>query len=135
MSRTPDDAQLAHYERKLAYEIDSWDLWDALRRGDKVVVVDARSAEAYAQEHIPGALNLPHRMMASETTQHLDPEALYVCYCDGIGCNASTKGALNLTRLGFRVKELMGGLDWWKRDGYATEGLGAREGKPIVCGC
>ena len=48
-------------------------------------------------------------------------ENIIVTYCDGIGCNASTKGALNMTRLGFRVKELMGGLDWWKRDGHPTE--------------
>lgn len=46
---------------------------------------------------------------------------MVVTYCDGIGCNASTKGALNMTKLGFRVKELMGGLEWWERDGYATE--------------
>ncbi|MYE89111.1 rhodanese-like domain-containing protein, partial [Candidatus Poribacteria bacterium] len=45
----------------------------------------------------------------------------YVTFCVGIGRNASTKGALNMARLGFRVKELMGGLDWWKRDGYPTE--------------
>jgi hypothetical protein len=29
----------------------------------------------------------------------------------------STKGADNLARLGFNVKELLGGLNWWKRDG------------------
>jgi len=29
---------------------------------------------------------------------------------------------LNLARLGFRVKELMGGLIWWKQDGYETGG-------------
>ncbi len=36
-------------------------------------------------------------------------------------CGASTKGALNMSRLGFHAKELMGGLGWWKRDGYKTE--------------
>ena len=56
-------------------------------------------------------------------------------YCDGIGCNASTKGALNLTRLGFRVKELLGGLDWWKRDGYPTEGEAGQQGDDTACGC
>ncbi len=45
-----------------------------------------------------------------------------VTYCDGIGCNASTKGALTMARLDFRVKELIGGLEWWKRDGHPTEG-------------
>ncbi len=29
----------------------------------------------------------------------------------------------------------MGGLDWWKRDGYATEGHEARAGTEIACGC
>ena len=72
-------------------------------------------------EHIPGAVSIPHREMNPKATAHLDGEALFVTYCDGIGCNASTKGALNMTRLGFRVKELMGGLDWWKRDGHPTE--------------
>jgi hypothetical protein len=38
----------------------------------------------------------------------------------GIGCNGSTKGALKMTELGFRTKELIGGLDWWKRDDHPT---------------
>jgi len=54
--------------------------------------------------------------MNEETTKGFDRMALVVTYCDGIGCNASTKGALNMARLGFRVKEPIGGLDWWKRD-------------------
>ena len=29
----------------------------------------------------------------------------------------------------------MGGLDWWKRDGHATEGDEARVGTEIACGC
>ena len=56
-------------------------------------------------------------------------------YCDGIGCNASTKGALNMAKLGFQVKELIGGLDWWKRDGYETEGKQGIPGTEITCGC
>ncbi len=127
--------QIAHYENKLKYETDSYDLWESITLGKDVIVVDARSEEAYAERHIPGAVNIPHRTMDPETTGHLDNNALYVTYCDGIGCNASTKGALNMARLGFNVKELMGGLDWWMRDGYETEGLKATEGKALVCGC
>ena len=113
--------QIQHYENKLRYETDSWDLNEAIQNGEQVVVIDARSPEAFAEGHIPGAINLPHRTMNADSTAHLDRDALYVTYCDGIGCNASTKGALNMARLGFRVKELMGGLDWWKRDGYPIE--------------
>lgn len=129
-----DSDQLRHYADKLAYEIDAWDLKVALDRGEKVIVIDARSPEAFTAGHIPGALSLPHRTMSEATTAALDRAALVVTYCDGIGCNASTKGALNMTKLGFRVKELMGGLDWWKRDGHPTEGQAAKPGSP-ACGC
>ena len=112
---------IQHYKDKLRYETDSWDLNEAIQNDDRVVVIDARSPEAFAEGHIPGAVNFPHRTMNEDSTANLDRDALYVAYCDGIGCNASTKGALNMTRLGFRVKELMGGLDWWKRDGYPIE--------------
>lgn len=128
------DEQLKHYENKLAYETDSWDLKVALESGENVIVVDARSAEAYQQEHIPGAINIPHRTMSDESTSNLDRTALVVTYCDGIGCNASTKGALNMARLGFRVKELIGGLDWWKRDGHSTAS-GSATKQTTGCGC
>lgn len=116
--------QLGHYENKLAFETDSWDVKLALEAKENIVVIDARSPEAYLKEHIPGSINIPHRKMTPDTTRSIDKSALVVTYCDGIGCNASTKGALNMTRLGFRVKELIGGLDWWKRDGHKTD-----------CGC
>ena len=38
------------------------------------------------------------------------------------------KAALKLLTLGFQVRELIGGLDWWKRDGYATHGEEGRAG-------
>ena len=94
-----------------------------------MIVVDVRSKEAYDTEHLPTAINIPHKTMSELTTNHLDKSKSYVTYCDGIGCNASTKGALQLTKLGFQTKELLGGLDWWKRDGYATGGEQKKEGK------
>ena len=115
------NAATEYFCNKLAFETDAWDLNEMLRAGENVVVIDARSATAFAQEHIPGAVSFPHRTMNSDSTGHLDRDTLYVTYCDGVGCNASTKGALKLAELGFPVKELIGGIDWWKRDGYPTE--------------
>ena len=130
------EAQIKHYENKLAFEMDPSDLFDALNNGEKVVVIDARKAFGYEAEHIPTAINLPHREMTVESTQHLDKHILYVTYCDGIGCNASTRGALNMAKLGFKVKELIGGIEWWKVDGYATEGTNAKQaGLKIECAC
>ena len=124
--------QLAHYQNKLAYEMDSWDVFAALQAGEQLVVVDGRGSSAYEKEHIPGSINIPHKEMCVYTTESLDKTKTYVCYCDGIGCNASTKAALKLLTLGFNVRELMGGLDWWKRDGYATAGAEGRPGTELT---
>jgi rhodanese-related sulfurtransferase len=130
------DAQIKHYENKLAFEMDPSDLFDALNEGTNVIAVDARRFFGYEAEHIPTAINIPHREMNEASTKHLDKDLIYVTYCDGIGCNASTKGALNMTKLGFKVKELIGGLEWWKLDGYATEGSKASaQGEKINCAC
>ncbi|WP_282692525.1 rhodanese-like domain-containing protein [Streptomyces sp. CC208A] len=128
--------QLAYYQAKLAYETDSADLRDALASGQDIVVVDGRSSEAYAAEHIPGAVSIPHRSISQESLAGLSKAPLYVTYCDGIGCNASTKTAIKLATAGFRVKELIGGLDWWKRDGHPTEGHAApAHAHHTGCGC
>jgi len=128
--------QIKHYEDKLAFEMDASDLFEALNNGEKIVAIDARKSVGYEAEHIPNAINIPHRDMNEETTKQLDKDTLYVTYCDGIGCNASTKGALNMSRLGFKVKELIGGIEWWRFDGYATEGAKAVSGgEKIQCNC
>lgn len=128
--------QLRHYQARLAFEMDSADLFAALQSGDRpITIVDGRVAAAYEAERIPGAINVPHRDISAARTADLDPAALHVCYCDGIGCNASTKTALKPLTLGFDVRELIGGLDWWVRDGYATQGTGGRDGAGAGCGC
>jgi rhodanese-related sulfurtransferase len=130
------DAQVKHYMNKLAFEMDPSDLFDALNKGEAIVPLDARKPVGFANEHIPGAINIPHREINESNTNHLDRNKTYVVYCDGIGCNASTKGAMNMTRLGFKVKELMGGIEWWKFDGYATEGSNAQKsGLKVECAC
>jgi rhodanese-related sulfurtransferase len=111
---------MKYYANKLHYETDASDLYEALKKGEKIIVLDTRKPAAFDTEHIPGAVNIPHREMNEELTQKLDKAFLYITYCDGIGCNASTKGAFTMAQLGFRVKELIGGLEWWKKEGYAT---------------
>lgn len=112
----------AGLREKLAYYADAWDVAQDLAAGiTEIVVVDVRSPEQYRDGHIVGALSFPHRIMTSETLAALDSEKVYITYCDGIGCNGSTKGAWKLAAAGFQVKELIGGLDFWRRDNHPIE--------------
>ncbi|MCV2356859.1 rhodanese-like domain-containing protein [Paucibacter sp. B2R-40] len=125
---------------KLNYHADAWDVAEDLSAGvDAIVVVDTRAEAHYAAGHVPGAVNLPHRLMDAASTATLDRSKTYICYCDGIGCNGSTKGAYKLASLGFKVKEMLGGLDFWKRDGHpvatGSEPGSLRGAALIVCAC
>ncbi len=64
--------QLDHNQSKLAYEMDSWDLYEAVGWGEPITVIDGRSAQAYARAHIPGATSLPHREICLDSTKSLD---------------------------------------------------------------
>ncbi len=114
---------LKHFQSKLNMETDAWDVKTDMERGrSDFIVIDVRSRADFEARRIAGAISLPHRSMNAETTAHLPQEKLMVTYCWGPGCNASTKGALRLAELGFRVKELIGGLEYWVREGGALEG-------------
>ena len=113
--------QTDFFSAKLQFEIDACDLNKAGREnGNIYVIVDARSKRAYDMEHIKGAISLPYALMNEEAVKHLDKSKIFVTYCDGLGCNASTKGALKLSELNFKVKELIGGIESWKIEGNET---------------
>ena len=137
---TPQQS-LDYLQAKLAYYTDAWDLAEDLaRQAPEIVVIDARAPEAYRAGHICGAINFPHRGMDVTTTARLDCNKVFVTYCDGIGCNGSTKAAWKLASLGFQVKELIGGLDFWKRDGHPltwgdTPGEWPVAATKASCGC
>ena len=112
-----------HFADKLAVETDASDVHSDLERGvDGFVVVDARSPEDYARCHIPGAISLPHRSITGDTKAALPKGKLIVTYCWGPGCNAANKAAVRLSALGFQVKEMIGGIEYWRKEGYRIEG-------------
>lgn len=113
----------ARFEAKLALETDPFDVKSDLERGcEEILVVDTRPRDAYEACRIPGAISLPHREIRDETTEHLPRDRTLVTYCWGPACNASTKGAARLASLGFRVKEMIGGIEYWREEGFRVEG-------------
>ena len=118
----PKDAAI-HFQSKLTLETDAWDLITDIERGrSDFVVIDTRSPAEFEARRIAGAINLPYRSMTAETTAHLPKDKVMVTYCNHPACNASTKGALKLASLGFRVKEFGGGLEYFIKEGGKVEG-------------
>ncbi|GAC1637120.1 MAG: rhodanese-like domain-containing protein [Ktedonobacteraceae bacterium] len=127
----PEDAQ-HHFLAKLSVETDVSDVQLDLQRGqNSFLLIDARSTSDFAQSHLPGAISLPYRSINAESTTHLSKEQLIVVYCWSPACNAATKAAARLGALGFQVKEMLGGIEYWQREGGMVEET-SEEQTPLI---
>nr|WP_245237948.1 hypothetical protein [Paenibacillus etheri] len=43
-------------------------------------------------------------------------------YCWGPACNGASQAATKLAAQGFRVKEMLGGIEYWRKEGGNLEG-------------
>ena len=142
-STAPADAAV-HFARRLAVETDVSDVHAALESGvPGFVLLDTRSAAAWEQGHVPGAVHLPRREVARRAPAELDPAVPVVTYCWGPGCNGATRAALALALLGYRVREMTGGFEYWAREGFPVRtrtGVARGAVDPLTalgvsCGC
>jgi rhodanese-related sulfurtransferase len=121
-----DSASAAHrFENALSYETDCWDVHDALSREPDFVLIDVRSAEAFARAHVPGAINIPHAKIIASRMAGYAPGTLFVVYCAGPHCNGAQRGAVRLARLGLPVKIMIGGVTGWVDEGFSLESAAA----------
>jgi rhodanese-related sulfurtransferase len=133
---------IAFFSARLSYQTDVSDVQAALGDPDpKFVLVDARSTHAWHQGHIPGAIHLPHADIPKRAADLIPPGAEVITYCWGPGCNGATRAALALARAGYPVREMIGGVEYWVREGFplrTPDGDIAREADPLTapaCGC
>lgn len=110
------------FAAKLTYETDPSDLAADRANGQAPLVFDVRSDASWNQGRIPGAIHVPNAELASRAAEVApDRDAAIVVYCWGPGCNGSTRAALTLATLGYtQVRELIGGFEYWAREGLAT---------------
>jgi rhodanese-related sulfurtransferase len=110
------------FAAKLIYETDPSDLAADRANGEAPLVLDVRSDAAWSQGRIPGAVHVPNAELARRSAEVApDRDAAIVVYCWGPGCNGSTRAALTLATLGYgNVRELIGGFEYWSREGLAT---------------
>ena len=115
----------AHFTHRLTVETDADDVGSAIVEGGAdFILLDARSPAAYAAAHLPGAVSLPHRVITEATLDELG-EGPIVVYCWGPGCNAATKAGVKIAALGREVREMIGGFEYYVREGYPVEGAAA----------
>ena len=115
---SPADA-VAHFSRLLSLETDCWDVHEAME-GEKAdfVLLDVRGPQSYAAGHVPNAVNLPHGRITARNLASYSEDTLFVVYCNGPHCNGADRAALNLAKLGRRVKKMIGGIEGWKDEGF-----------------
>ncbi|CAL9388658.1 hypothetical protein SUDANB15_01201 [Streptomyces sp. enrichment culture] len=137
----------AHFRARLAFHTDVADVAAALAAdGDPgFVLVDSRSTESWDQGHVPGALHLPTALVPERAGRLLDRSVPVVTYCWGPACDGGTRAALALAELGYQVKEMLGGFEYWVREGFGydtRQGRERRDRDPLTgpvdsgdCGC
>jgi len=92
------------------------------RRRRRVRAAGLPRRAAYARAHLPGARSLPHAEIDAAALDSVPAGTLLVTYCWGPGCNAATRGARRVAALGRPVKEMIGGFEYWVREGLPLVG-------------
>ncbi|WP_026123957.1 rhodanese-like domain-containing protein [Nocardiopsis chromatogenes] len=126
----------AHFAARLSLYTDPSDVHAAMAEGAPgFTVVDVRNREAWDHGHVPGAVHIPYAQAAELAPGLIDRATPVVVYCWSPACDGGARGALAFARLGYRVKEMIGGIEYWTREGFPTEtaaGVDRRPADPLV---
>ncbi|MCE7004056.1 rhodanese-like domain-containing protein [Kibdelosporangium philippinense] len=109
---------LAFFTARLQFQTDVSDVYAA--QGE-FVLIDSRGHAGWHQGHIPGALHLPTDDIAERAPTSIDLATPVVTYCWGPGCNGATRAAREFAKLGYQVKEMLGGVEYWIREGFPIQ--------------
>lgn len=84
---------------------------ELLKIKDQVKIIDIRSEQSYNNNHIENSINIPYEKLIIDPRKYLDSNVKYYLYCQkGI---SSYKVCQILTRLGYKVINILGGYEEW----------------------
>ncbi|WOF22449.1 rhodanese-like domain-containing protein [Microbacterium betulae] len=116
-----DATAIAHFRTKLAFETDPADVFRDQTDGTPFVLVDTRSDAAWEQGRAVGAVHMPTRAIPELAPTGIPLDTPVVVYCWSPGCNGGDKAALAFAGLGYAVRLMIGGFEYWAREGYPVE--------------
>jgi rhodanese-related sulfurtransferase len=91
-------------------------------------LVEVLPADEYAEQHLPGAINIPLKELDASTVAVLDRARPVIVYCWDSVCDLSPRAACRLETLGFeQVYDYVAGKYDWLAYGLPTEGEDARK--------
>ncbi|SFQ13494.1 Rhodanese-related sulfurtransferase [Pseudomonas sp. NFPP07] len=133
----PSAIALMHFSNRLTFETDCSDVFGSQEAGEvDFVLLDVRGPLAFERGHVPGAVNLPGRLINAERLAGYSRDTLFVVYCAGPHCNGANKAAVRLAALGYPVKEMIGGVTGWLDEGFALSVELERPASVVVeCAC
>ncbi len=119
-ARPTPTAAIEHFAAKLRYETDPSDVAAALAAG-----------RAFRAGRHPRALGVapgprrrrgahPAAEIAARAAAEIPLDTPVVVYCWGPGCNGATRSALEFLELGYAVREMIGGFEYWAREGLGV---------------
>jgi rhodanese-related sulfurtransferase/DNA-binding transcriptional ArsR family regulator len=92
-------------------------------REGAVTVLDVRPPDEFALGHLPGAVNVPLRVL-KERLSEINPDREIVAYCRGEYCVLSFEAVALLRARGFKVRRLEEGLPEWRAAGLPIKRAG-----------
>ena len=93
-------------------------------KGDSVQILDVRTPLEYAEGHIAGALNINVQSddFQQVAEKELSKDSTILVYCRS--GRRSMSAAEILTKLGYKVVNLKGGIIEWREDGLPVTNVG-----------
>ena len=103
--------------------ISGTDLKNLIDSGRSPMLIEALPKQYYEEEHLPGAINIPHDQIVAQAAQRIpDKNNEVVVYCASRECQNSHIAAEALRQMGYtRVYEYTEGKKGWKQAGLPFE--------------